>query len=170
VQFFSFFNTILIMSKKKKQTPSNVIAVNKRAGYEYTFLEEYEAGLSLLGWEVKSLRQGKVQFNESYVFIRNHEAELIGTHITPLLSASSHVNTEPMRPRKLLLHRKELAKLIGSIERKGLTIVPRKLYWKAGKIKLLMSLAKGKNVHDKRQTEKDRDWNRDKSRLLKANL
>ena len=126
--------------------------------------------LSLLGWEVKSLRQGKVQFNESYVFIRNHEAELIGTHITPLLSASSHVNTEPMRPRKLLLHRKELAKLIGSIERKGLTIVPRKLYWKAGKIKLLMSLAKGKNVHDKRQTEKDRDWNRDKSRLLKANL
>jgi len=157
------------MSKKKNKTPSNVIAVNKKAGYEYTFLEDFEAGLSLLGWEVKSLRQGKVQFNESYVFIRNHEAELIGTHITPLLSASSHVNTEPMRPRKLLLHRKELARLIGSIERKGLTIVPRKLYWKAGKIKLMISLAKGKNVHDKRQTEKDRDWSRNKNRLLKTN-
>jgi SsrA-binding protein len=157
------------MSKKKNKTPSNVIAINKKAGYEYTFLEDFEAGLSLLGWEVKSLRQGKVQFNESYVFIRNHEAELIGTHITPLLSASSHINTEPMRPRKLLLHRKELARLIGSIERKGLTIVPRKLYWKAGKIKLMISLAKGKNVHDKRQTEKDRDWNRNKNRLLKTN-
>ncbi len=158
------------MSKKKKKTPSNVIAVNKRAGYEYTFMEDFEAGLSLLGWEVKSLRQVKVQFNESYVFIRNHEAHLIGTHITPLLSASSHVNTEPMRPRKLLLHKKEIAKLIGSIERKGLTIVPRKLYWKSGKIKLIMSLAKGKNIHDKRQTEKARDWNRNKSRILKENL
>ena len=158
------------MSKKKKKTPSNVIAVNKRAGYEYSFLEDFEAGISLLGWEVKSLRQGKVQFNESYVFIRNHEVQLIGTHITPLLSASSHVNTDPMRPRKLLLHKKEIAKLIGSIERKGLTIVPRRLYWKSGKIKLLMSLAKGKNIHDKRQTEKARDWNRNKSRVLKANL
>lgn len=157
------------MSKKKKKIPSNVIAVNKRAGYEYTFLEDFEAGLSLLGWEVKSLRQGKVQFNESYVFIRNHEAQLIGTHITPLLSASSHVNTDPMRPRKLLLHRKEIAKLIGSIERKGLTLIPRKLYWKAGKIKLLLSLAKGKNIHDKRQTEKNRDWDISKSRILKEN-
>jgi len=157
------------MSKKKKKIPSNVIAVNKRAGYEYTFLEDFEAGISLLGWEVKSLRQVKVQFNESYVFIRNHEAQLIGTHITPLLSASTHVDTEPMRPRKLLLHKKEIAKLIGAIERKGLTIVPRKLYWKSGKIKLLMSLAKGKNIHDKRMTEKNRDWSRDKQRLLKEN-
>ncbi len=157
------------MSKKKKKTPSNVIAVNKKAGYEYTFLEDFEAGLSLLGWEVKSLRQGKVQFNESYVFIRNNEAQLIGTHITALISASTHVNTEPMRPRKLLLHKKEIAKLIGSIERKGLTLVPRKLYWKSGKIKILISLAKGKNVHDKRQTEKARDWNRNKQRVLKAN-
>lgn len=156
-------------SKKKKKAPSNVIAVNKRAGYEYTFLEDFEAGLSLLGWEVKSLRQVKVQFNESYVFIRNGEAELIGTHITPLLSASSHINTEPMRPRKLLLHKKEITKLIGAIERKGLTLVPRKLYWKAGKIKLLIALAKGKNVHDKRQTEKARDWDRNKHRLLKTN-
>jgi len=157
------------MAKKKKQVPSNIIAVNKKAGYEYSFLEDFEAGLSLLGWEVKSLRQGKVQFNESYVFIRNHEAQLIGTHITPLISASTHINTDPMRPRKLLLHRKEIAKLIGSIERKGLTLVPRKLYWKSGKIKLLLSLAKGKNVHDKRQTEKARDWGRDKQRLLKEN-
>ena len=157
------------MSKKKKKIPSNVIATNKKSGYEYTFLEEYEAGLSLLGWEVKSLRQAKLDFNESYVFIRNGEAELIGTRITPLLSASTHINTEPMRPRKLLLHKKEITKLIGAIEQKGLTIVPRKLYWKAGKIKLLISLAKGKNVHDKRQTIKARDWERNKHRVLKSN-
>lgn len=157
------------MSKKKKKIPSNVIAINKKPGYEYTFLEDYEAGLSLLGWEVKSLRQGKVDFNESYVFIRNGEAELIGTRVTPLLSASSHVNAEPMRPKKLLLHKKEITKLIGAIEQKGLTIVPRKLYWKAGKIKLLISLAKGKNIHDKRQTIKARDWDRNKHRVLKAN-
>ena len=156
------------MSKKKKKVPSNVIAYNKRSGYEYTFIEDIEAGLSLLGWEVKSLRQVKVQFNESYVFIRNQQAQLIGTHITPLLSASTHVNTDPMRPRTLLLHKKEITRLIGSIERKGLTIVPRKLYWKAGKIKLLISLAKGKNTHDKRQTEKARDWDRNKHRILKA--
>jgi SsrA-binding protein len=157
------------MSKKKKNIPSNVIAVNKKAGYEYTFLEDFEAGLSLQGWEVKSLRQGKVQFNESYVFIRNHEAQLVGTHITPLISASSHITAEPMRPRKLLLHRQEIAKLIGAIERKGLTLVPRKLYWKSGKIKILISLAKGKNIHDKRQTEKARDWDRNKHRILKTN-
>lgn len=157
------------MAKKKKKTPSNVIAVNKKAGYEYTFLEDFEAGLSLLGWEVKSLRQVKVQFNESYVFIRKGEAQLIGTHITPLISASTHVNTEPMRPRKLLLHKKEIVKLIGAIERKGLTLVPRKLYWKSGKIKLMISLAKGKNIHDKRMTEKSRDWDRNKHRLLKLN-
>jgi len=157
------------MAKKKKKTPSNVIAVNKKAGFEYAFLEDYEAGLSLLGWEVKSLRQAKVQFNESYVFIRNGEAQLIGTHITPLISASTHVNADPMRPRTLLLHKKEINKLIGSIERKGLTVVPRKLYWKAGKIKILISLAKGKNIHDKRQTEKARDWERSKHRLFKEN-
>ncbi len=163
------FSTIALMSKKKKKTPSNVIAINKKAGYEYSFLEDFEAGLSLLGWEVKSLRQGKVQFNDSYVFIRNAEAYLIGTHITPLLSASTHVETEPMRPRKLLMHKKEITRLIGAIERKGLTLVPRKLYWKAGKIKLKLSLAKGKNIHDKRMTEKNRDWSRDKQRLLKEN-
>ncbi len=157
------------MAKKKKKTPSNVIAVNKKAGFEYAFLEDYEAGLSLRGWEVKSLRQAKVQVNESYVFIRNGEAQLIGTHITPLISASTHVNADPMRPRTLLLHKKEINKLIGSIERKGLTVVPRKLYWKAGKIKILISLAKGKNIHDKRQTEKARDWERSKHRLFKEN-
>jgi len=157
------------MSKKNKKTPSNVIAINKKSGYEYTFLEDFEAGLSLLGWEVKSLRQGKVDFNESYVFIRNGEAELIGTRITPLLSASTHVNLDPMRPKKLLLHKKEISKLVGAIEQKGLTIVPRKLYWKSGKIKLLISLAKGKNVHDKRQAVKARDWDRNKHRVLKTN-
>jgi SsrA-binding protein len=158
------------MSKKKKKAPSNVIAVNKRSGYEYTFIEDFEAGLSLLGWEVKSLRQGKVDFNESYVFIRRGEAELIGTRITPLLSASTHINTDPMRPKKLLLHKKEITKLIGAIEQKGLTLVPRKLYWKAGKIKLMVSLSKGKNIHDKRQAVKARDWERNKHRVLKASL
>ena len=157
------------MSKKKKKIPSNVIAVNKKAAYEYTFIEDFEAGLSLQGWEVKSLRQTKVQFNDSYVFIRNAEAYLIGTHITPLLSASTHIETDPMRPRKLLMHKKEITHLIGAIERKGLTLVPRKLYWKAGKIKLKLSLAKGKNIHDKRMTEKNRDWDRNKQRLLKEN-
>ncbi len=157
------------MSNKKKKIPSNVIAVNKKAGYEYTFIEDFEAGLSLQGWEVKSLRQTKVQFNDSYIFIRNAEAYLIGTHITPLLSASTHIETDPMRPRKLLMHKKEITHLIGAIERKGLTLVPRKLYWKAGKIKLKLSLAKGKNIHDKRMTEKNRDWDRNKQRLLKEN-
>lgn len=157
------------MGKKKKKTPSNIIAKNKKAGFEYTFLEDFEAGLSLLGWEVKSLRQGKISFNESFILVKNAEAYLYGAHITPLISASTHVNTDPRRYKKLLLHKNEISHLIGSIERKGLTLVPRLLYWKNGKVKLLMSLAKGKKLHDKRQAEKQKDWNLNKQRMLKEN-
>jgi SsrA-binding protein len=109
-----------------------------------------------------------VQITDSYVFIRNGEAFLIATNITPLLSASTHINPEPMRARKLLLHRQELDKLIGMVERKGYTLVPIALYWKKGKVKLEIGLAKGKQLHDKRETEKNRDWDRDKQRILKA--
>ena len=155
------------MGKKKKKAPSNIIAKNKRASYEYTFIEDFEAGISLLGWEVKSLRQGKISFNESFILVKNAEAFLHGAHITPLLSASSHVDADPRRYKKLLLHKNEITRLIGAIERKGLTLVPRLLYWKNGKVKLLMSLAKGKKLHDKRQAEKQKDWNLNKQRMLK---
>ncbi len=155
------------MKKKKTKSNSPVIAVNKRARFEYEFLEEFEAGLVLEGWEVKSLREGRVQFNESYVLLKNGEAWLFGCTITPLLSASSHVDADPMRTRKLLLHKKELARLIGAVERKGLTIIPKRMYWKNGKVKVEIALAKGKSTHDKRHTQKERDWNRDKQRILK---
>ncbi len=157
------------MGKKKKKAPSNIFAKNKRAGFEYTFLEDFEAGISLLGWEVKSLRQGKISFNESFILIKNSEAFLHGAHITALLSASTHVDADPRRYKKLLLHSNEISHLIGAIERKGLTLVPRMLYWKNGKVKLFMSLAKGKKLHDKRQAEKQKDWDRNKQRMLKIN-
>jgi SsrA-binding protein len=157
------------MGNKKKKAPSNIIAKNKKASFEYLFLEDFEAGISLLGWEVKSLRQGKISFNESFILIKNSEAYLYGAHITPLLSASTHVETDPKRNKKLLLHQNEISHLIGSIERKGLTIVPRMLYWKNGKVKMLISLAKGKKLHDKRQAEKQKDWDRSKQRMLKVN-
>jgi SsrA-binding protein len=155
------------MKNKKTKKPSAVIAVNKRARFEYEFLEELEAGIALEGWEVKSLREGRVQFNESYVLLKNGEAFLFGCTITPLLSASSHVDADPMRTRKLLLHKKELSRLIGAVERKGLTIIPKRMYWKNGKVKVEIALAKGKSSHDKRMTQKERDWNRDKQRIMK---
>ncbi|AKH19889.1 SsrA-binding protein SmpB [Sedimenticola thiotaurini] len=159
------------MAKKSKKQPgsgSSTIALNKKAKHEYFIQERYEAGISLQGWEVKSLREGRVQLTDSYVFLRNGEAALIGTNITPLLSASTHIKPEPMRTRKLLLHRQELDKLIGMVDRKGYTLVPLALYWKKGKVKLEIGLAKGKQLHDKRETEKNRDWDRDKQRILKA--
>jgi len=164
-------HTIRRMAKKSKKQSgqgSSSIALNKKARHEYFIEERYEAGISLQGWEVKSLREGRVQLTDSYVFIRNGEASLIGTNITPLLSASTHIKPEPMRARKLLLHRQELDKLIGMVERKGYTLVPIALYWKKGKVKLEVGLAKGKQLHDKRETEKNRDWDRDKQRILKA--
>ncbi len=150
-----------------KQSPSS-IAVNKKARYDYFIEERFEAGLALEGWEVKSLRAGKAQLTESYVIVRNGEISLLGAHLTPLSSASSHISADPTRTRKLLLHRKEIDRLSGLVERKGFTLVPLELYWARGRAKLAVGLAKGKKQYDKRATTKDRDWQRDKARAMKA--
>lgn len=155
-------------SKKKKKTAGNVIAVNRQARHDYFIEETFEAGLVLEGWEVKSLRAGRVNLKESYVLIKNGEAWLFGAHISPLPSASTHINPDPTRTRKLLLKKQELNKLIGHVERRGYTLVPLKLYWKKNLVKLEIGLAKGKKLHDKRATEKERDWQREKQRLLKT--
>ncbi len=147
---------------------SSTIAVNKRARFEFHLDERLEAGIALEGWEVKALRAGKIQFGESYVLLKNGEAFLFGCLITPLTSASTHVRPDPMRNRRLLLHRRELDRLIGLVERKGHTLVPTAMYWSKGKVKVEIALARGKQTHDKRQTEKDRDWARQKGRLMKA--
>jgi SsrA-binding protein len=155
----------------KKTTASNnspkTIALNRKARHDYTIEERFEAGIALQGWEVKSLRAGKGQIAESYVILKKNEAWLLGAHIAPLLSASTHVKTDPTRTRKLLLHRKELARLIGAVERKGYTIVPLAMYWVRGNAKLEIALACGKKSHDKRSDERDRDWARQKERLMK---
>jgi SsrA-binding protein len=152
---------------KKKKAVSNTIALNKKSRHDYTLEDRFEAGLELEGWEVKSLRDGRVQLRDSYVIIQNGEAYLIGCHISPLQTASTHIHPDPTRLRKLLLHRAELNKLIGAVERKGYSIVPTAMYWVRGRAKLEIALAKGKQLHDKRATEKGRDWQREKSRLLK---
>ncbi|NOR40654.1 MAG: SsrA-binding protein SmpB [Gammaproteobacteria bacterium] len=154
--------------KSKPKSSSSTIALNKKARHDYFLEERFEAGLALQGWEVKSLREGRVQLTESYIIIQNGEAWLFGFHIAPLLSASTHITPDPTRTRKLLLHRRELDKLIGAVERKGFTLVPTALYWKKGRAKLEIALARGKQSHDKRATEKDRDWNRSKQRLLRG--
>lgn len=153
-------------SKKNKQ-PDNSIAVNRQATHEYFIEDQYEAGLVLQGWEVKSLREGRVQLKESFIQINNGEAWLHGAHISPLLSASTHIVPEALRPKKLLLHRQELNRLIGAVERKGYTLVPLSMYWLRGRAKLKIGLAKGKKLHDKRAAAKDRDWQRDKARIMK---
>ena len=155
------------MSNAKPKTEPRVIAENRRARFDYFIEERYEAGLSLQGWEVKSLRAGKANITEAYVYLRDAEVYLLGAHITPLNTTSTHVHADPVRTRKLLLNAHEIAHLIGSVERKGYTIVPLELYWQRGKAKLRIGLAKGKKQHDKRATEKDRDWSRDKARLLR---
>ncbi len=154
------------MAKAKKKSPAN-IAQNKRARYDFQIEETFEAGISLQGWEVKSLREGHVQLKESYALLKDNEAFLLGCHITPLLSASTHVNPDATRTRKLLLHRSELDKLIGAVERKGYTLIPMALFWKHGRAKLQLGLGKGKKKHDKRATEKSRDWQRQKERIMK---
>ncbi|HUI60289.1 MAG TPA: SsrA-binding protein SmpB [Steroidobacteraceae bacterium] len=151
---------------KTENTP-RLIAENRKARFDYFIEERYEAGLALQGWEVKAMRAGRAQLKEAYVFVRDEEAFLFGAHISPLNSASSHVIADPTRTRKLLLHRSELSGLIGSVERKGYTLVPLELYWKNGRAKLQIGLAKGKKQHDKRAVEKDRDWQRDKARLMR---
>jgi len=152
---------------KDKANGGGTIALNKRARHEYHIDERYEAGLALQGWEVKSLRAGKAQITEGYVLIKDGEAFLIGAHFTPLRTASTHVIADPTRTRKLLLHRRELDRLVGAVERRGYTVVPLELYWSKGKVKIAIGLAKGKQAHDKRHTEKDRDWQREKARLLR---
>jgi len=155
-------------TNKKKKPGSNTIALNKRARHDYLIEDEYEAGIALQGWEVKSLRDNRLQLAESYVLIQNGEAFLLGAHISPLNTASTHVNPDPTRLRKLLLHRSELSKLIGAVERKGYTLVPLAMYWAHGLAKLKIGLAKGKKDFDKRASEKERDWNREKQRLLRS--
>ncbi len=155
------------MAKTKKKTQSNTIALNRKAWHDYTIGEQFEAGIVLEGWEVKSLRDGRAQLKESYVFIHQGEVFLTGAHFSPLASTSTHVTANPTRPRKLLLHNKEISKLIGATERAGYTIVPLSLYWVRGKAKLKIALAKGKKQFDKRQAIKQRDWDRQKQRLFK---
>ncbi|MEJ2609035.1 MAG: SsrA-binding protein SmpB [Candidatus Thiodiazotropha sp.] len=152
---------------KKKGQGHSTIALNRKASHDFFIEERYEAGISLQGWEVKSLREGRIQISESYVTIKDGEAFLFGAHIVPLTTASTHIHTDPTRTRKLLLHRSELSKLIGLVERKGYTLVPTAMYWKKGMAKLEIGSAKGKKLHDKRADDKDRDWKREKERLFK---
>ena len=151
----------------KADTPQRLIAENRRARYDYFIEERLEAGLALEGWEVKSMRAGCAQLTEAYVYVRNGEVFLIGAHFSPLRTTSTHKVADPVRTRKLLLHRNEIDRLVGATERKGYTIVPLELYWKEGRAKLQIGLAKGKKQHDKRATEKERDWQRDKARLMR---
>lgn len=151
----------------KTQKTNSSIAVNRKATHEYFIEDRYEAGISLEGWEVKSLRAGRVQLDQAYVLLKDGEAWLFGALINPLQTASTHINPDPQRSRKLLLHAKELGRLIGGVERKGYTLVPLSLYWKNNRVKLEVGLAKGKKLHDKRASEKERDWKLEKQRLLK---
>ena len=156
------------MSKKKKPITSNTIAQNKKARHEYFIEDSFEAGVALQGWEVKSLREGKANLTESYVLLKKGEAFLLGCHVTPLKTASTHIHPDPTRTRKLLLHKQELGKLFSATTKKGYTCVALKLYWKNGLAKCEIALAKGKQQHDKRATEKEKDWNREKHRLIRA--
>lgn len=157
------------MSKSTdNKKPSSTIAVNKKARHDYFIEDSFEAGLALEGWEVKSLRAGRAQLTESYVHVRDGEAWLLGAHVTPLNTASTHIRTDPTRTRKLLMHRHELDRLVGAVERKGYTLVPLNLHWSRGRAKLEVGLAKGKKQHDKRATAKERDWQRQKARILKS--
>jgi SsrA-binding protein len=158
------------MGKKgKAKAQSNTIVLNKKAKFDFFIEEKFEAGIELMGWEVKSLRQGKAQLTDSYVFIKNDEAWITNAQIQPLPTASTHFVTEPTRTRRLLLHRREIDKLQRATELKGHTVVATALYWKKHLVKCEICLAKGKQQHDKRQTEKERDWNRDKQRILMKN-
>jgi SsrA-binding protein len=145
------------------------IVQNKKAGYEYFIEERYEAGMVLQGWEVKSIRAGRGNIKEGYVIVQNEELFLFGAHMTPLPTASTHIQPDPTRTRKLLLKSDEIRKLIGKVERAGYTLVPLDLHFKAGRIKLALGLAKGKKQHDKRESEKEKEWVREKQRVLKAN-
>ena len=152
---------------KKPETPSR-IADNKKAAFNYFFEERLEAGMALEGWEVKALREGKVQLTDGYVVIREGELYLIGCQINPLKTASTHISPDSVRTKKLLLHKEEIRRLIGKVEQKGYTLVPLNLHWKAGKVKCDIALAKGKAEHDKRDTIKDREGKREVERAMKS--
>ena len=155
------------MSKKKPKHSDNNIARNKRARFDFHLEEKFEAGVALTGWEVKSLRMGKADISDSYVLMKDGEAFLIGTNITPLDTVSTHFVSDPTRTRKLLLHKKELGKILAATQQKGLTCVCTALYWKAHLVKAQIALARGKQSHDKRQTQKEKDWNRQKHRVMR---
>jgi len=144
------------------------IAQNKKAFHDYFIEQKFEAGIALEGWEVKAIRAGRAQLKEAYVIVRNNEIFLIGCHISPLLSASTHLQPDPVRTRKLLLHTEEINRLIGNVERAGYTLLPLDMHYTRGRIKLEIGLAKGKKQHDKRHAEKEREWQREKQRLLKT--
>ena len=157
------------MAKKKKQS-SNTIAQNKKARHDYHLNDQFEAGIALTGWEVKSLRAGKADIVDSYVLMKGGEAWLLGGHITPLPTASTHFVPDPIRTRKLLMHKKELAKILVATQKKGQTCVCTALYWKGHLVKCALSLAVGKQAHDKRDADKDKDWNRQKQRIVRDNV
>jgi SsrA-binding protein len=153
--------------RKDRKPKGSTIAVNRKARHDYTIEQSLEAGIALLGWEVKSMRAGRADLKEGYVVMKRGEAFLVGAHFSPLVSASTHVTPDPTRSRKLLLHREQLDKLTGAVERRGYTISPLKLYWKGGRAKLEIGVAKGKQAHDKRADQKERDWQRQKQRLVR---
>ena len=152
---------------KDKAKGGGTVALNKRARHEYHLEERFEAGLALQGWELKSIRAGRANITESYAVIRSGELFLFGAQITPLISASTHVVADDRRTRKLLLHRREIDTLVGRVERDGYTLIPTALYWKGNKVKAELALAKGKQAHDKRAASKDRDWAREKQRVMR---
>jgi SsrA-binding protein len=156
------------MRAKKAPSSSHTIALNKKARHDYFLEERFEAGLALEGWEVKSLRAGRAQLKEGYVALKDAQVYLVGAHFSPLASASTHVRADPHRSRKLLLHRAEIRKLIGAVERRGYTLVPLALYWKRGHAKLEIALAKGKRKYDKRAAIKAREAGRETQRALKS--
>ena len=153
---------------KKKKVPSNTIALNRKARHDFSIEDNFEAGIVLEGWELKSIREGRVQISESYIVVHKNELLWFGGQITPLLSASTHIKPDPTRSRKLLMHRREIDRLIGQIERKGYTLLPLALYWKHGRVKMDVGIAKGKKAHDKRAADKERDWDREKQRTMKS--
>ena len=156
------------MAKNKDNKASSTIALNKRARHEYYIDRRFEAGIALQGWEVKALRAGRINFADSYAIVKNSEIFLFGTSIPPLSTASTHVVADDRRTRKLLLNRSEIDELIGAVERKGYTLVPTAMYWKQNRVKVEIGLARGKQDHDKRETLKQRDWDREKQRTMRA--
>ncbi len=152
----------------EKEESASRIAVNRRARHDYYIEDRFEAGVALQGWEVKSLRAGRLQLQEAYVLLKDDEAWLFGAHVSPLPTASTHVQPDPTRSRKLLLHRRQIDSLVGAVERRGRTLVPLSMYWKNGRAKLEIGLARGKKEHDKRADTRDRDWQREKARVMKG--